>query len=78
MILLFYSEQCILSNKLLEYLNKNNLNEYFKMINIDKINNHEIVNIYATGDILLSGRIYIALPSNVILTNEIKKKYNII
>jgi hypothetical protein len=39
MILLFYSEQCILSNKLLEYLNKNNLNEYFKMINIDKINN---------------------------------------
>jgi hypothetical protein len=46
--------------------------------NIDKINNHEIVNIYATGDILLSGRIYIALPSNVVLTNEIKKKYNII
>lgn len=46
--------------------------------NIDKINNNEMVNIHATGDILLSGRIYIALPSNIVLTSDIKKKYNII
>ena len=47
--------------------------------NIDKINNnHEMVNIHPTGDILSSGRIYIALPSNIVLTTEIKKKYNII
>lgn len=46
--------------------------------NIDKINNNEMVNIHATGEILLSGRIYIALPSNIVLTSEVKKKYNII
>ena len=46
--------------------------------NIDKINNNEMVNIHATGDILLSGRIYIALPSNIVLTSELKKKYNLI
>ena len=39
MILLFYSEKCMLSKKLLEYINKNNLNEYFNLINIDKISN---------------------------------------
>ena len=39
MILLFYSDECVLSNKLLEYINKNNLNEYFNMININKISN---------------------------------------
>jgi hypothetical protein len=38
MILLFYSNQCNFCEKLLDYLNKNNLNEYFNMINIDKIN----------------------------------------
>lgn len=34
--------------------------------------------LHATGDATLqSGRIYIALPSNVKLTEENKKKYNI-
>jgi hypothetical protein len=46
--------------------------------NIDKINNNELVNIYPTGEILSSGRIYIALPSNIVLTSELKKKYNLI
>ncbi len=46
--------------------------------NIDKINNNEMVNIHATGEILSSGRIYIALPSNIVLTSDIKKKYNLI
>ena len=46
--------------------------------NIDKINNNELVNIHPTGDILSSGRIYIALPSNIVLTSDIKKKYNLI
>ena len=46
--------------------------------NIDKINNNELVNIHPTGEILLSGRIYIALSSNIVLTSELKKKYNLI
>jgi hypothetical protein len=34
--------------------------------------------LHATGDATLqSGRIYVALPSNVKLTEETKKKYNI-
>ena len=35
MIVLFYSEQCQYCNKLLEYIVKNNLKNYFKMINVD-------------------------------------------
>jgi hypothetical protein len=35
MIILFYSNQCKFSEKLLEYIKKNNLEKYFKMINID-------------------------------------------
>ena len=46
--------------------------------NINKINNNEMVNIHPTGEILSSGRIYIALPSNIVLTSDIKKKYNLI
>ena len=46
--------------------------------NIDKINNNELVNIHPTGEILSSGRIYIALLSNIVLTSELKKKYNLI
>ena len=36
MIILFYSNQCQFSEKLLEYIKKNNLEKYFKMINIDE------------------------------------------
>ena len=35
MIILFYSNQCKFSEKLLEYIKKNNLEKNFKMINID-------------------------------------------
>jgi len=36
MIILFYSESCNFCLKLLEYINKNNLEQYFKMICIDE------------------------------------------
>ena len=36
MIILFYSENCNFCLKLLEYINKNNLKQYFKMICIDE------------------------------------------
>jgi hypothetical protein len=35
MIILFYSEQCQFCVKLLDYICKNNLKKYFKMINVD-------------------------------------------
>jgi len=33
--------------------------------------------LYATGDATVSGRIYVALPKNKVLSYEDKKKYNI-
>ena len=39
MIILFYSNECKFCIKLLEYLKKNNLERYFKMINIMSIKN---------------------------------------
>jgi len=39
MRILFYSETCNFCLKLLEYIDKNNLGEFFKMICIDKTNN---------------------------------------
>lgn len=38
MIILFYSEQCQYCAKLIDYINKNNLKKYFKMINVDTTN----------------------------------------
>jgi hypothetical protein len=38
MIILFYSDKCQYCAKLLEYIVKNNLKKYFKMINIDNTN----------------------------------------
>jgi hypothetical protein len=38
MIILFYSKQCNLSNKLVEYITKNKLIKYFNMINVDVTN----------------------------------------
>ena len=35
MIVLFYSEQCQYCVKLLDYITKNNLKKFFKMINVD-------------------------------------------
>lgn len=37
MIILFHSEECKFCIKLIEYINKNNLNEFFKFINIDNL-----------------------------------------
>jgi len=39
MIILFYSEQCQYCTKLFDYIIKNNLKKYFKMINIDNTDN---------------------------------------
>lgn len=39
MIILFYSNQCEFCNKLLEYININNLKNIFKMINVDDTTN---------------------------------------
>ena len=35
MKIIFYSEKCIYSSKLLKYINNNNINHLFKIINID-------------------------------------------
>ena len=39
MIVLFYSDQCQYCVKVLDYITKNNLKKYFKMINVDTANN---------------------------------------
>ena len=39
MKIIFYSEQCNFSKKLLDYINKNNLIQLFKLINIDNTKN---------------------------------------
>ena len=39
MIVLFYSNQCTSCQKLLEYLNTNNILDFFKMINVDNLHN---------------------------------------
>jgi len=47
--------------------------------NLNNINNNENVKIYATNDSSIStGRKYVALPANKILTNELRIKYGII
>jgi hypothetical protein len=43
--------------------------------NIENIQDN--AKIYPTGDASLTGRVYIALPADVKLTEEIIKKYNI-
>jgi hypothetical protein len=55
----------------------NHINYGFNWIkNIENINDRACI--FPTGDMTTSGRIYIALPENTIITVEIKKKYNII
>ena len=38
MIILFYSNECKFCSKLLDYINNNNLKSFFKLINIDELN----------------------------------------
>lgn len=59
--------------KLLE-MNSSDLGHNW-IINIKNIKDN--AKIYPTGDASLSGRIYIALPADLELTEEIIKKYNI-
>jgi len=37
MIILFYSDQCEFSKKIIEYIDKNNLKKNFNMINVNKL-----------------------------------------
>ena len=45
--------------------------------NIDNIRDTERGRLYPTGNAGLYGRIYIALPSNLVITPEIKNRYNL-
>ena len=60
-----------------EELRRKNIN--FPWINTSQVTEkHKNYTLYATGEATLqSGRIYIALPAAVALTEETKKKYNI-
>jgi hypothetical protein len=49
MIILFYSDECKFSSKLLEYINNNNLIDFFKLVNIDLLDTiPENINIVPT------------------------------
>jgi hypothetical protein len=48
------------------------------IINIDNIKNTELAKIYPTGSFNMSaGKLYVALPANLVITDTIKKQYNI-
>jgi len=44
---------------------------------IDNSNSNKKYKLYATGDADASGRKYIVIPSNTIITTKIKEKYNL-
>ena len=49
MIILFYQEKCNFCKKVIEYINKNNLNSYFKFINVDTLNTiPDNINVFPT------------------------------
>jgi hypothetical protein len=73
------SDKKIFSKFQLQYMNYNPKYGSNWISNLNNINNKQDAKLYATGDYdMSSGRVYIALPANKILTFEDKKKYNII
>ena len=73
------SDRTIFSKSKLQSMNYNSKYGSNWITNLNNINNNQGVKIYATGDYeLSSGRVYIALPANKVLTYTEKKKYNII
>jgi hypothetical protein len=49
MIILFYSDECKFSSRLLEYIKNNNLTDFFKLVNIDLLDTiPENINIVPT------------------------------
>ena len=67
------------SKKELQKMNFNKIYGSQWIKNIYILNDAETYCIYATGGCdLVSGRMYIALPSNKMITIEDKKKYNLI
>ena len=48
------------------------------IINIENIKNTELAKIYTTGSFNMSvGKIYVALPSKMLITPAVKKQFNI-
>ena len=67
------------SKKELQQMNFNSKYGSQWIKNIYNLNETDLYCIYATEDCdLVSGRMYVALPSNKMITIEDKKKYNLI
>lgn len=47
------------------------------IIKIDNLADTQLAKLYPTGNAGLCGRIYIALPADLVLTYKIKEQYNI-
>jgi len=48
------------------------------ILNIEKLNDTQLARIYPTYNAgMRCGRLYVALPSDLVITHEIKEKYNI-
>lgn len=56
---------------------KRQWNYSINTVEIDNSNSNKNYKLYATGEADMSGRKYIALPSNTIITPKIKEKYNL-
>lgn len=54
----------------------NQHNKYYKQQQI-RTQQDATFKLYATGDANMSGRIYVSLPSDLKITEEIKKQYNL-
>lgn len=70
-----------MSNTFNQYkINEMNKTELWNGSIIEPVNTNKDCKykLYSTGDATISkGRIYVSLPANLKITNEIKKKYNI-
>lgn len=58
-------------------MNKNPLYGYNWIMNIENIGETKQAILYPTGSALISGRLYVALPSTHLLTQADKNKWNI-
>jgi hypothetical protein len=64
-------------SKLLE-MNSNRTLGFNWIMNIENIKDNELAKLYPTGNAgVSSGRLYVALPANKVITKELIEKYNI-
>jgi len=64
-------------SKLLE-MNSNRTFGFNWITNIENIKDNELAKLYPTGNASVSsGRLYVALPANKLITKELIEKYNI-